>query len=77
MRLIYICNQCKAYIDEIQLDEWNEVRLGFDLLSKEERQELVHVNWDEQVGTVMAICDRCLEEMEKANEFLTIENKLH
>lgn len=77
MRLIYICNECKAYIDEIQLDAWDESRLGFDVLTEEDREELLHVNWEEQVGTVMAICDECLEKISKRNQVEVFENKLH
>lgn len=59
MRLIYICDECGRYIDEIELGNLNETRLGFDVLTPEEKQDLVHLDWGRQVGTVRAICDSC------------------
>ncbi len=62
MRLIYICDRCANYIDEIQLSTLDEGRLGFDILTDEERDDLIHLDWERQVGTVKAICDACLAE---------------
>lgn len=59
MRLIYICDECGKYIDEIELGNLNEARLGFDVLTPEEKDDLVSLDWDRQVGTVRAICDAC------------------
>lgn len=59
MRLIYICDECGRYIDEIEIEQWNESRLGFDVLTSEERDDLLHLDWDRQVGTVRTICDYC------------------
>ncbi|PKM90067.1 MAG: DUF2757 domain-containing protein [Firmicutes bacterium HGW-Firmicutes-12] len=59
MRLIYICDECGRYIDEIEMGIINEDRLGFDVLTPEEREDLVHLDWNRQVGTVRAICDSC------------------
>lgn len=60
MRLIYICDQCNSYIDEIEVSDFDESMLGFNALTMEEREELLKLDWDRQVGTVMAICDNCL-----------------
>lgn len=60
MRLIYICHHCQQYIGEVDVVEWDESRLGFDILDDTERQELIHLDWDRQVGTVEAICDECM-----------------
>lgn len=59
MRLIYICESCGRYIDEIEMNHINESRLGFDVLTPEEKDDLIHLDWSRQVGTVMAICDLC------------------
>ncbi|MDX9871988.1 MAG: DUF2757 family protein [Clostridia bacterium] len=59
MRLIYICDECGKYIDEIEMGNLNEARLGFDVLTPEERDDLVHLDWSREVGTVRAICDSC------------------
>ncbi|MCR4443045.1 MAG: DUF2757 family protein [Peptococcaceae bacterium] len=59
MRLIYICEECGRYIDEIQLAGWNETLLGFDILTPEERDDLLCLDWDRRVGTVRSICESC------------------
>jgi len=64
MRLIYICDNCERYIDEIEVEELDEALLGFDALTPEERNELLHLDWDRHVGTVRAICDLCWQESE-------------
>ncbi|MBZ4653402.1 MAG: hypothetical protein JG781_741 [Peptococcaceae bacterium] len=63
MRLIYICDRCANYIDEIEMNALDEGRLGFDILTEEEREDLVHLDWQRQVGTVKAICDACLAKL--------------
>lgn len=59
MRLIYICDECGGYIDEIEMEQFNEIKLGFHVLTPDELDDLVHLDWDRQVGTVRAICDAC------------------
>lgn len=61
MRLIYICEHCGSYIDEINVSEINEELLGFDTLTSDEREELINIDWSRQVGTVKVICDNCIQ----------------
>lgn len=63
MRLIYICDRCKNFIDEIEVDVLDEARLGFNNLTGDEKQELLHLDWGRGVGTVTSICDECLSSM--------------
>ena len=82
MRLIYICDNCERYIDEIEVREWDEKLLGFDALTYEEKNELLHLDWNRQVGTVRAICDSCWQENELPGTLLGLtdidgENTLH
>ncbi len=82
MRLIYICDNCERYIDEIEVEEWDETLLGFDALTYEERNELLHLDWNRQIGTVRAICDTCWQENEFTGTLLSSttagsENPLH
>ena len=82
MRLIYICDNCEKYIDEIEVRELDENLLGFDALSSEEKNELLHIDWGRQIGTVRAICDTCWQENEFKGTLLSPttvagENTLH
>ena len=71
MRLIYICDNCERYIDEIEVVEWDERLLGFDALTQEEKNELLHLDWNRQIGTVRAICDTCWQENEFSGTLLS------
>jgi hypothetical protein len=71
MRLIYICDNCEKYIDEIEIRDWDETSLGFDALTHEEKDELLHIDWNRQVGTVRAICDVCWQENEFSGTLLS------
>ena len=72
MRLIYICDRCANYIDEIEINALDEIQLGFDILTKEEREDLVHLDWERQVGTVKSICDVCLAKFHNGEASLQV-----
>lgn len=59
MRFIYTCNECNSFIGEIELENWDESMLGFDTLTFEEKNELLHLDREQQIGMVKAICDAC------------------
>lgn len=59
MRLIYVCDSCKKMIGEIDLGFIDENRLGFNVLTPEEKEELLFFDWERRLGTVKAICDEC------------------
>lgn len=71
MRLIYICEKCNSYIDEIELLDIDESVLGFNTLTSEERDELVKLDWNRQIGTVRSICDNCLNELAESEDELS------
>ena len=75
MRLIYICDNCEEFIDEIELEKWDESLLGFDSLSFEEKNELLHFDWNRQIGTVRAICDKCWQENEFSGTLLSVASQ--
>lgn len=78
MRLIYICDKCNSYIDEIELADIDDSLLGFNTLSNEERDELVKLDWNRQIGTVKSICDNCLNELAGSeDELLEIAPGIH
>lgn len=72
MRLIYICERCANYIDEIEMKALDEGQLGFDILTEEEREDLVRLDWERQVGTVKAICDACLAKFSNGEASLRV-----
>ncbi|HHY06789.1 MAG TPA: anti-sigma-F factor Fin family protein [Clostridia bacterium] len=61
MRFVYICNQCAGYIGELELNNWDETMLGFDTLTLAEKQEFLDWDFQQQQGTVKAICDACYQ----------------
>ncbi len=77
MRLIYICDICQKYIGEINIDVWDESMLGFDVLSNQEKGELLHFDWGKEVGTVKAICDSCWHLSGGVGEEFRGEERLH
>lgn len=59
MHLVYICDRCQKFIGEIDMGYIDETRLGFNILTPEEKDELLFFDWDRRMGTVKAICDDC------------------
>ncbi|MGZ9587091.1 anti-sigma-F factor Fin [Paenibacillus marinisediminis] len=60
MSVNYVCKHCHTLIGRIEGMECDEMRLGFDELTVEERQHYVrnHANGD---ITVRMTCDYCAE----------------
>ncbi|MEW6724233.1 MAG: anti-sigma-F factor Fin [Bacillota bacterium] len=63
MHLEYHCNHCGKLIREMTLDSLDPVALGFNVLTPEERVDIIKV--DSQTGhlRVASICDDCLKEV--------------
>lgn len=76
MRLVYLCDKCGEYITELNLTNYDESKLGFDILNPEERKELINLNWDQDVGTVKTLCDSCADNYALSQE-KRVENLLH
>jgi hypothetical protein len=79
MRFIYICNECASYIGELELNNWDETMLGFDTLTLNEKQEFLDFDFEQQQGTVKAICDACYKEKMATQPFYseTSNSSLH
>ncbi|WLR41928.1 anti-sigma-F factor Fin family protein [Bacillus carboniphilus] len=64
MSIQYVCRHCgmeMAKINESVLDSW---RLGFDILSTEEREEMVNYEDNGNIF-VKAICEDCQEALDR------------
>lgn len=72
MHIVYNCAHCKQFIAEIDATGLNEVQLGFDCLTPEERQDIIKINPNSGIVFVAAICDSCMEEFEGTQEKLSV-----
>jgi len=61
MKIRYFCDSCGKPIDTIEVAEIDEGRFGFDILTAEERNDLLR--YDEAAGClyVQSLCDACIE----------------
>ena len=62
MSLIYKCSQCGKIIDDLDVERVNEKMLGFDILTPEEREDIIEARGDNTYVNV--ICDDCLYRLE-------------
>lgn len=53
MKIYYNCEYCGEAIDMIEMDQIDEVKLGFDCLTAEERQDIIKTDLKGQ-------CDVCI-----------------
>lgn len=58
MRLRYVCEHCGDTVAEIEMEPYDEKRLGFDILTPEERADIIRPDGAGGL-TVSSICDGC------------------
>lgn len=63
MKIHYRCEQCGQAIDTLEVNVLNETKLGFDVLSPEERQQLIYHDPISDTLYVQSLCDMCIEAM--------------
>jgi hypothetical protein len=63
MKIIYTCDRCGSGIDNIEIENVDEERFGFDLLTVDERQEIIKVDSVTNSMYVQSLCDACIEEL--------------
>ena len=63
MKIHYRCEQCGQAIDTLEVNVLNETKLGFDVLSTEERQQLLYHDPISNALYVQSLCDMCIEAM--------------
>lgn len=63
MKVRYVCGTCAALVSELNLPVIDEHRLGFDVLTPEERADIISV--DSATGNirVSSLCDECIESL--------------
>ena len=67
MKIHYHCEQCGQSIDSIDV-QLDEAKLGFDVLTDEERSQLLYHDPLTNSMYVQSICDDCIESMGMMDE---------
>jgi hypothetical protein len=73
MKIHYICDCCSKPIDTIEVAEIDEVRFGFDCLTKEEREAIIKVDTVANIMVVQSLCDGCIQLLGLAEEVLLVQ----
>ncbi len=68
MDIHYVCRHCGAEIGRLSQINHTADELGFQQLTEEERQAMVHYHHDGTIE-VKAICEDCHEAMERTPSF--------
>ncbi|AZR74569.1 hypothetical protein BBF96_14935 [Anoxybacter fermentans] len=63
MKLLYYCHNCGDFIDELTVDKVDEKKLGFDLLTPEEKQDIIKSSKSGNMLYVRSICDNCYQDL--------------
>ena len=79
MRIFYTCEHCGKAVDMIEVEQIDEVKLGFDCLTPEERQDIIKIDSVSDTMQVYSLCDECIELLGLENEGKTEKkvNLLH
>jgi DNA-directed RNA polymerase subunit RPC12/RpoP len=59
MYLRYVCRHCGEELGRFDLAEVDEGRLGLDVLTPEDRSEMLYADPDGSQTTVQIVCDDC------------------
>lgn len=59
MKINYHCEMCGVAIAAIDVP-YDEVKLGFDCLTSEERKDIISMDYQEDTLHVKALCDSCI-----------------
>lgn len=59
MYLRYVCRHCGEELGRFDLTQVDESRLGLDVLTSEERSEMMYADPDGSQTTVQIVCDDC------------------
>ncbi len=68
MKIYYNCEYCGEAIDMIEMDQIDEIKLGFDCLTAEERQDIIKTDLKGNVMYVSSLCDECIASLGLADE---------
>lgn len=76
MKLQYICRYCKSPLGEIESTGLTEQQLGFDLLTEEERKDIITSNIN-GIQQVQIVCETCQQTLEKNPELHLLPQFYH
>ncbi|WP_110953643.1 anti-sigma-F factor Fin [Anaerosinus massiliensis] len=63
MKIYYHCELCGAAIGMLDMEYVDEVKLGFDCLTSEERQDIIEVDHFANTMHVKSLCDDCVKRL--------------
>ena len=61
MKVHYLCEHCGTDIETIEVSHLDEKKLGFDILTEEERRQLLSYDAENDILHVKSMCDTCIE----------------
>ncbi|MCK8817027.1 anti-sigma-F factor Fin family protein [Natroniella sulfidigena] len=73
MELIYKCPECQKIIDHLEIASLSEVELGFDILTEQEKEDIIKRKADSV--HINVTCDEC--EREYDWDQLIYQQQLH
>jgi hypothetical protein len=73
MRIVYYCKHCGGFMGSIEAADLSPQQLGFDVLSNEEREQLLAVDSASGTTRVTIVCEHC-EAALSANPELLLTN---
>lgn len=65
MRVVYFCDVCGRRMAELSIPVVDEVTLGFDALTPEERADIIKFDAVHEVITVKSLCDDCVKGLDE------------
>lgn len=63
MKVLYYCHNCGDFIDELTVDRVDEEKLGFNLLTEEEKQDIMKWSQNGNMLYVGSVCDNCYHDV--------------
>lgn len=63
MKILYYCHNCGDFIDELSVDQVDDQKLGFDLLTEDEKQDIIKWSKSGNMLYVGSVCDNCYQEI--------------
>nr|NNM89897.1 DUF2757 family protein [Bacilli bacterium] len=65
MDIVYYCKRCNAYMGSLDAAKASEERLGFSMLTPEERTEFLRYDGSKNTLYVKTLCERCEHQEEQ------------
>lgn len=66
MKVLYYCHNCGEFIDELTVDRVDEEKLGFNVLTSEEKEDIMKWSQSGNMLYVGSVCDNCYEDLRTA-----------